>query len=734
MKKAKGPRQRKTPSRGKRWLLTFLKVVAASSLVFVPVGVGAGYAIVTQLTKDLPDVEGLSSYEAPQTTRVFSKDGQVVATLFVENRTTVPLDRMSPYLPKALLAVEDSRFMQHHGVDWVGVARAAVANVFFRGIDQGASTLTMQLARNRFLTQDQTIARKIREIVLAQRIEKRFSKEKILEYYLNNVYFGSGAYGVAAASSLYFGKPAQQLSIAQAALIAGLVQAPSNLSPLVDAKASVKRMKIVLSRMKQTNIIDQKQYDQAVQEGEGFRFSANSSGGPVVNSGSDQLLKYPYFTTYVIAELSDRYDEDMLYRAGLQVRTTLDIELQRMAEDELAATMDELGPNLNAGNAALVLIENSTGYVRARVGGRRWSQENQFNRAWQAVRQPGSSFKPFVYTAALLHGLTPESIVEDNPVNFGGWSPKNSDGKFKGRIPLRQALQESRNAVAAWLINLVGSDRVVEVAHALGIHEQLTSNLTLALGSCEVAPISMASAYSTLASGGVYHSPLSVTQVVGHDGEILTDNRNHPGKRMLAPDIASQMIEMMMGVVLYGTGTAAYIDGVDVAGKTGTTDDSRDAWFVGFTPEYTLAVWVGNDDHSAMYDVFGGGLPATIWRRVMGRVVEKGISQPRFSFEASQAQRVKICRDSGFLATVNCPKTRELQIFSGPAPKDPCPLHNAPTPTATPQPEETPLAPPSETPVPEQAPLLPPEPSESQTPLAMPPEEQPMEPLVTPVP
>ncbi|MBN9414689.1 MAG: PBP1A family penicillin-binding protein [Candidatus Eremiobacteraeota bacterium] len=734
MKKAKGARQRKPPSRGKRWLLTFLKVVAASSLVIVPVGVGAGYAIVTQLTKDLPDVEGLSSYEAPQTTRVFSKDGQVVATLFVENRTTVPLDRMSPYLPKALLAVEDSRFMQHHGVDWVGVARAAVANVFFRGIDQGASTLTMQLARNRFLTQDQTIARKIREIVLAQRIEKRFSKEKILEYYLNNVYFGSGAYGVAAASSLYFGKPAQQLSIAQAALIAGLVQAPSNLSPLVDAKASVKRMKIVLSRMKQTNIIDQKQYDQAVQEGEGFRFNANSSGGPVVNSGSDQLLKYPYFTTYVIAELSDRYDEDMLYRAGLQVRTTLDIELQRMAEDELSATMDELGPNLNAGNAALVLIENSTGYVRAMVGGRRWSQENQFNRAWQAVRQPGSSFKPFVYTAALLHGLTPESIVEDNPVNFGGWAPKNSDGKFKGRIPLRQALQESRNAVAAWLINLVGSDRVVEVAHALGIHEQLTSNLTLALGSCEVAPISMASAYSTLASGGVYHSPLSVTQVVGHDGEILTDNRNHPGKRMLAPDIASQMIEMMMGVVLYGTGTAAYIDGVDVAGKTGTTDDSRDAWFVGFTPEYTLAVWVGNDDHSAMYDVFGGGLPATIWRRVMGRVVERGISQPRFTFEASQAQRVKICRESGFLATVNCPKTRELQVFSGPAPKDPCPLHSAPTATPTPQAEETPLAPPPETPVPEQAPLLPPEPSETQTPLAVPPEEQPLEPLVTPVP
>jgi penicillin-binding protein 1A len=719
--KGKKARPRKT-SRAKRWFVRFVKLTAAASLVLVPLGLGAGYAVVSELSKDLPDVEGLASYEAPQTTRIFSKDGQVVATLFVENRTTVPLDRMSPYLPKALLAVEDSRFMQHHGVDWVGVARAAVANVLFHGIDQGASTLTMQLARNRFLTQDQTIARKIREIVLAQRIEKKFSKEKILEYYLNNVYFGSGAYGVAAASSLYFGKPAGQLSIAQAALIAGLVQAPSTLSPLVNPEGALKRMKIVLGRMKQTGIIDQKQYELALHEGEGFKFGGNA----ISNSGSDQLLKYPYFTTYVIAELSDRYPEDMLYRAGLQVRTTLDIELQRMAEEELAATLDELGPNLNAHSAALVLIENSTGYVRAMVGGRRWSQNNQFNRAWQAQRQPGSSFKPFVYTAALLQGMTPESIVEDSPVNYGGWSPKNSDGKFKGRIPLRQALQESRNAVAAFLINLVGAGRVVEVAHAMGIHETLEPHLTLALGACEVAPISMASAYSTLANGGVYHVPLSVTQVVDHDGEILTDNRNHPGKRMLPGDVASQMVEMMMGVVLYGTGTAAYIDGVDVAGKTGTTDDSRDAWFVGFTPEYTLAVWVGNDDHSAMYDVYGGGLPATLWRRVMGRVVERGIATPRFTFEASQVQRVKICRESGFLATSNCPKTRELQVFSGPVPKDPCPLHAKPSPT--PEPQETPaagevpLTPPTQTPMPEE--------TETPAPEAIPEPE----PLVTPVP
>jgi penicillin-binding protein 1A len=717
--------KRNRPARPARWkwlLFALLKFCLLASLILTPMALGAAYVVVTRLSADLPDVEGLATYEVPQTSRIFSKDGQVVATLFVENRTTVPLDRMSPYLPKALLAVEDSRFLQHHGVDWVGVARAAVANLLFRGIDQGASTLTMQLARNRFLTQDQTLARKIREIILAQRIEKRFSKEKILEYYLNNVYFGSGAYGVAAASSLYFGRPAQQLSIAQAALIAGLVQAPSRLSPLVDPKAAVSRMKLVLGRMKQTQIVTEEQYRQALSEGEAFRFNAPTTG-PVVSTGSDQLLKYPYFTTYVIAELSQRYPEEMLYRAGLQIRTTLDIELQRLAEEELSATLAELGPDLNAQNAALVLVENSSGYVRAMVGGTRWNQENQFNRAWQAVRQPGSSFKAFVYAAALLHGMTPETVVEDSPTDFGGWSPKNSDGRFKGKITLRQALQESRNMVAAKLCEKVGPERVVEVAQALGIHEPLTPNLTLALGSCEVAPLSMASAYATIASGGIYHVPLSVTQVVDSAGSILTDNRSHPGQRRIPADVAAQLTEMLMRVVDYGTGTAAYIEGVDVAGKTGTTDDSRDAWFVGFTPEYTLAVWVGNDDHSSMYDVFGGGLPATVWRRVMGRVVARGISQPRFAFENPQGKVVKVCIESGFLATPGCPKSRDLRVMSGPEPGETCTLHASPTPSATPS--ETPLEVPAETPVAE----------ETLTPVPLPPEEIPAEPegVVTPI-
>lgn len=697
-------RARKRP-RWKKLLRLFFRFFLGAALILIPLGLGAGYVVYHRLASDLPDVEGLETYEVPQTSRIFARDGQIVATLFVENRTRLPLDQMSPHLVKALLAVEDSRFYSHAGVDWVGFARAAVANVLFRGIDQGASTLTMQLARNRFLTQDQTLARKIREVILALRIEKKFSKEKILEYYLNNVYFGSGAYGVAAASSLYFGRTADQLTLPQAALIAGLVQAPSFLSPLVDREASIERMKIVLARMRDTGVLTSEQYQQAVGEGESFKFTSGSAN---TRSGSEQLLKYPYFTTYVISELSDRYPESMLYQAGLQVHTSLDVELQKLAEYELRRSLDEQGGGLNAREAAAVLIENSTGQVRAMVGGYQWTEESQFNRAWQALRQPGSSFKAFVYAAALLQGMTPETQVEDSPVDFGGWAPKNSDGKFKGKMSLRQALQESRNVVAARLCEQVGPSRVAEVARALGIREELKLHLALSLGACEVTPLSMASAYATIANGGRYLPPISVVQVLDSKGGVLTNNRNLSGRQLLPADVAAQLTSMLMGVVQAGTGTAAYLEGVDVAGKTGTTDDSKDAWFVGFTPEYTLAVWVGNDDHSSMWDVYGGGLPATIWRRIMGGVVERGLSKPRFTFAGVEVQQVKLCQESGLRASPGCPKVREVQLFGSHLPEE-CEQHLAtPTPTETPEDElpvegATPL-PPEELPTPEAAP------------------------------
>jgi penicillin-binding protein 1A len=671
--------------RFRTWFPGAFKRFAILCLKLAPLALLGVALVIWRLTANLPPVENLAKYETAQTSRILSRDGQVVATLFVQNRTPVDLKKISPHLIKALVAIEDRRFFDHGGVDWWGAGRAFVANVVFRRVDQGASTLTMQLARNRFLNQDLTFTRKIREIVLARRIESRYSKNEILQFYFNNVYFGSGAYGIASASSLYFGKPPDRLSIAQSALLVGLVQAPSSFSPLVNPDAAKKRMKTVLQRMRETGALGEADYQYAVKEGEAMRF-----GGGKQAAKSDPLLKHPYFTTFVIAELAKQYPEDMLYLGGLQVSTTLDINLQKAAEEELTALMAEYGPGVNADSAALVLIENETGAVRAMVGGRGWNPNNQFNRAWQAARQPGSSFKPFVYGAALVNGMTPESIVEDSPTTFGDWSPKNSDGQFRGPISLRQALLESRNVVSAKLCDALGPARVIQVAKALGIKEEIPHNLSIALGACEVSPLSMASAFSSIASGGVYRAPVALTQVTNPAGDVLIDNRNNPGSPAISPPVAAQLTDMLLGVVRSGTGTAAAVDGVDVAGKTGTTDESRDAWFVGYTPDYTMAVWVGNDDHSPMSSVYGGGLPAMIWQRVMNRVVDYGVKQARFNLPetapATPQVLVKLCTESGLLATTGCPKTKVHQATDGDVPTETCELH-APKETATPTPQ-----------------------------------------------
>jgi len=696
-------------------------------LLTLVVGLTGGIALLMVMKKmeaGLPDVGLLEKFDSAQTSRILASDGTVVATLFEENRTIEPLDRISPHLIHALVAIEDSRFYQHHGVDWIGVGRAAYANFRYGEVDQGASTITMQLARARFLSQDRTFRRKLREVLLAQKIEERFPKSRILELYLNNVYFGAGAYGIGAASSLYFNCKAKDLTVAEAAMLAGLLQAPSTLSPLVSPERALKRQKLVLSRMQAMGYLKPDEYKQALAQAEAMDFS--QEGGPTATS--EQLLKYPYFTSYVISELSQRYPADMLYRGGLTIATTMDVGLQRMAEETLEQTLGELGPGVNANTAALVLIENKTGYVRAMVGGKRWSTRNQFNRAWQAVRQPGSSFKAYVYAAALEAGLTPETLVNDKPVSFGGYSPKNSDGKFMGEIPMRVALTFSRNVVSAQLMQQVGANAVIALAHRMGVTEQLTDNLSLALGSSEVSPLSMATGYATIASGGLYRYPHVVTLVEDPIGQKLTDNRNDQGTRALSEETAATMTEMLMRVVNQGTGTGAALSGVQVAGKTGTTDESRDAWFVGFTPDYTLAVWVGNDDHSEMWDVFGGGLPATIWHRVMDQVVNLTNGRATFPcFNTYEPHKVKLCAESQMLATKGCSKTREEVFRTRYQPEEPCKLHADKEPTETPTPEEE--EPVEETPTPEATPTPEPEPVVPEDePLPTDPLEQPVAP------
>lgn len=570
----------------------------------------------TELAADLPSVAGLRTYQPSQTTRIFSKDGQLIATLFRENRTWVPLAALPKALPKALLAVEDKRFYKHSGVDVQGIARAAVANLKGGGVEQGASTLTMQLARNLFLTPERSLKRKVREAMLAQQIESQLSKDEILQLYLNQVYFGAGAYGVHAASQLYFGKKPQQLTAAEMALLVGLPQAPERYSPLVDLQAAKQRQLIVLNVMREDNLLSQKDYVKALAEAKRYRPKTQVAGGNKV------VLKYPYFTSYVIKQLSQKYDSRTLYEGGLKIYTTLDTRAQKSAEAAVKNLMAASGPGYNADSAALVSIDHHTGHIQALVGGRGWSAKNQFNRAWQTFRQAGSTFKIFVYAAALDAGYSPNHVVPDSKVVFKqegspDWSPNNSDGRFLGNIPLWQALALSRNVVAARLVAALGPETVLAYAQRLGVGKKAQPWLSVALGAVETSPLEMASAAGTFANDGVRMEPTAIKLVTDSHGRVLEDNRKPQGYHAVSASTARLLTRMLTMVVQQGTGTAAQLGDRQVAGKTGTSDQSRDAWFVGYSPDQTTAVWVGNDDHSPMWGCYGGTLPAWIWHDFM---------------------------------------------------------------------------------------------------------------------
>lgn len=601
----------------------------------VAAGVGAAF-LYQKYSQGLPSVAGLENYKPAETTRILSSDGKVIATLFKENRVYQPLDKISPHVVKALLAIEDSRFYDHPGVDPVGVVRAVYVATTSGQVREGASTITMQLARNLFLNNDATAERKIREMLLALRLEKEYDKNKILELYLNQVYFGAGAYGIHSASRLYFNKGCENLTPAQAALLVGLLQAPSSFSPLVDAKAARARQGQVLNRMLGLGFLTKEQYDRAVDQADAMTFKE-------VEQRRFEVLKYPYFTSYVIKELSERYPEDTLYRGGLEITTTLDRELQGRAEEILEARVHELANVLNVDNGALVMVENENGYIRAMVGGVQWSEKDQFNRAWQARRQPGSSFKAVVYSTALEEGYTPDSIVDDSKTSYNDgwgkdWTPKNSDGRFLGRITLRQALTGSRNVPAVKVCSQVGVDRVVSMAYRMGIRGKISPSLSIALGAVEATPLEMVEVFSILANSGVDRRPTAVKLVKAPNGVVLEDNRNRLGDNVMNYNSARGMISMLRGVVDQGTGTNARVYGHAIAGKTGTTDSYRDAWFCGFSAYYTLAVWVGNDDNTPMWRSYGGDLPATIFREVMTYALRD--KKPR-DFPAYEAPRKK---------------------------------------------------------------------------------------------
>ncbi|MCA9793559.1 MAG: PBP1A family penicillin-binding protein, partial [Candidatus Eremiobacteraeota bacterium] len=640
-------------------------------------GATALVAVLNHFSKGLPDVSRLRQYEPSETTRIYAANGDLLASLYKENRTWTPYEDISPYVIKAIVAVEDSRFYTHRGVDPVGVARAAFYDIRHQGAHQGASTITMQLARNLFLTPTQNMERKIREMLLALQIEKKFTKDEIIELYLNQIYFGSGAYGIQAASKTYFNKPCKDLTPAEAALLAGLPQAPSEYSPFVDERAAKLRQILVLGRMVDVGFLEWKEYREALTETRNFEFKRHKKK-------EFQVLKLPYFTSFVLKQLYERYDEDLLYRGGLKIYTTVEPDLQLKSEQIVHDMVAADSRAIHVDNAAMVCIENKTGFIRAMVGGTKWTEKNQFNRAWQARRQPGSSFKVFVYTTAIEAGYSPDTIIPDTEVTYRvspteTWTPKNSDHGYLGPIPMWKALMLSRNVVAVKLLTMVGADRVIEYAYKMGIREKLHPHLSLALGAVEVSVLEMASAYSVLPNGGIRVQPTAIKKILDSNGIVIEDHTFPKQEEVLSETTAALMIEMMKRVVESGTGTKAQLPGREVAGKTGTTDDFRDAWFVGFTPEFTSAVWVGNDDNSKMWHSYGGDLPARIWSRCMAAAL-KGMPATRFGDVVEGKKGILMCNDSKRRANSRCPNTYKEYFAPGQIP-DFCRMHGQDTTT-----------------------------------------------------
>ncbi len=696
-KKAKTERANKRRLGCLRWLL-LLGLLALGGVFAMAI---VGYSVVKHFSQGLPDVGRLKGYEPSQTTRIYASGGELIATLFKENRTYSKIEDIAPSMADAIVAVEDSRFREHIGVDFRGVARAAVYDLQHKGAHQGASTITMQLARNLFLNPTRSFERKIREVLLSLEIEKKFTKDEILELYLNQIYYGSGAYGIASASQLYFDKKPKDLSIAEASLLAGLPQAPSEFSPFVDEQAAKHRQVLVLGRMRDTNAISAAEYRQAIEDTRKFEFHKK-------RDVSYELLKLPYFTTFALQQLGAKYSEELLYRGGLTIHTTVDAKLQKKCEAILKEMIGTDGKKLGADTGAIVLIENKTGFIRAMVGGTGWSQESQFNRAWQARRQPGSTFKPVLYAAAVEKGWTAQSTIDDSPltVKIGAdeiWKPKNSDLTYMGKITLAEALRYSRNVAAVRLGQLVGIDAVIKLAYKMGVTEKLAPHPSLALGSVEVSPLEMASVYTIFPNEGIGVDVVSIKRVVDAREEAVEEHTFANKRDVIGPRTAHAMVEMMKSVVDEGTARNAILKDHDVAGKTGTTDSFRDAWFIGFTAEYTAAVWVGKDDNSQMKKSYGGDLPARIWRRVMMATLE-GHKPTKFflkdptlnhhgdpgSKTASEAEQepaapqlvLTVCKETRLRAQPGCPAIVKVMVDS-PDEVAWCPRHSQKAPQLT---------------------------------------------------
>ena len=590
---------------------TLLTVTMLSSAI-----VAGGLVGLAVSFRNLPDVTVLRNYIPSETTYIYDIKGKVLASIHGEaNREVVPLDKISPDMKRAVMAIEDSHFYYHHGINFSSVGRAVLVNWQRGSVAEGGSTLTMQLVKNIFLSQQRKFSRKVAEAVLAIRLEQILTKDQILEMYLNQVYWGHNNYGVQTAARTYFGKPAANLNLAESAMMAGMIQAPTSYSPFVNLKLAKQRQEIVLARMRELGWITPQQEAAARQE--------KIKLGKIQ---SFQASTMPYVTNAAAQELEQRYGLDAVLKGGMRVQTTVDSKMQRIAEETVTQWHNTIRrQGVRADQMALVAVDPRTHFIKALVGGVDY-KKSQFNRATQAHRQPGSSFKPFVYYAAFASGkFTPDSTIVDAPVSYripgGIWTPKNYDSSFNGSMTVRHALEVSRNIPAVKIGSAVGLNKVIETCRILGINSPMEPVPSLPLGAIGVTPLEMASAFATIANYGWQSPPTVIVRVTDSSGNVLVDNTPKP-RLVLEPWAAASLTNVMQGVINNGTGKAAQI-GRQAAGKTGTTSSERDIWFVGYVPQLATAVWVGNDNYATVGKGSTGGVfVAPIWRAFMQQALK----------------------------------------------------------------------------------------------------------------
>ncbi|MCC6918262.1 MAG: PBP1A family penicillin-binding protein [Alphaproteobacteria bacterium] len=572
--------------------------------------------LVTYYATGLPATDALFGVKGTPSVTVLDVEGRVIATRGAGVGAVVPVSEMPPYLPQAVMAIEDRRFYDHYGIDPWGLTRALFANMEAGRVVQGGSTITQQLAKNLFLTPERTFERKMEEAILALWLEVKFTKDEILTLYLNRVYFGAGTYGVEAAARRYFNKSARDVTLKEAATLAGLLKAPSRFAPTTDADAAEERAQVVLGAMVDAHFITEEERAEADQSHPRVVITRSSPGAD-------------YFADWVLEQVPGFIGGEP--EADIVIETTLDLTMQKSAEKVVADALAKDGAKLKIGQGAFVVL-GTDGAVKAMVGGRSYA-ESQFNRAVQAKRPPGSSFKPFIFLAALEKGYTPSTLVMDAPIALKKWSPANYKHKYEGEVTLTQALARSLNSVAIRLIMDVGPKTAASVAKRLGVLSPLKAQPALALGASEVNLLELTSAYAAFANGGYAAMPHGIYKIRTREGKTLYERQGSGPLEVVPKVFAAEMAYMMRETVNGGTAKRAHLKDRDAAGKTGTGQGFRDAWFIGFTRDLVAGVWVGNDDNAAMNNVTGGSVPAEIWNAFMASVADRTAAGPLVALE-----------------------------------------------------------------------------------------------------